>query len=162
MKKWTPRSAFGSSVALDSGDDPERGVRAFSCGNGYYLLTNSTFGENDPVFAVAWAASGYWIERIWFGYHMDLDLHPGESQVDPPSLEFLGRPTDLTYEAVLQCERRLKGRSVIVNAAYRFGDGAFTSHQVSGADRVTYYFDSPNPKNADHPVAIEFRLAKDG
>jgi hypothetical protein len=70
-------------------------------------LTNSRRGEGDPVFAIAWAISDYWIARIWNGHHMDLETRSVPEKGEPPSLEFMGRPSDLGYESILDCESRL-------------------------------------------------------
>jgi hypothetical protein len=52
-----------------------------------------------------------------------------------------------------------RARGAMVTAGYRFSDGAFISHSIMGADRITYHFDTPDPGKQDRPVAIEFRLA---
>ena len=39
-KCWSPRAAFPPSSPL--------GDRLFTCGGGFYLMTNSDFGEGDP------------------------------------------------------------------------------------------------------------------
>lgn len=153
VTRWTPRAAFPPSEEISN--------RIFSCGKGIYLLTNPRRGEGDPVRGVGWAESDYWARRAWDNppFTGDLQAPPPQWQ-PPPSLEFLGRPQRLSFNAVCEYERsRLTAPDpTMVSGYYRLTDGAFLSVRVTGAEGVYYDYAGNEPKPEDLPVAIEVRL----
>jgi hypothetical protein len=154
---WTPRAAFPPSA--------EVGSRTFSLGRGFYLMTNPTWGEGEPVYGVGWAESDYWARRAWENPPFAGGLTPPAPQwPGPPSLGFLGRPVRLGFKAVCAFEQSARGvsASMLRTGTYRLTDGAFLVHQVRGADDVFYNFGKPNSRPRDLPVAIEVRLLEHG
>ena len=152
--RWSPRSAFPPSTLLG-------GDHLFTCGSGVYLVTNSNFGQGDPVLAVGWAESDYWAHRAWDRPPFRGDLHPLPPEWGPPpSLAFLGRPARLGFQALRKFEAAQPGAATVtlVTAGFRFPDGAFLSCEIHAEDGITYFYASPNPKRDDQPVAIEFEL----
>jgi hypothetical protein len=151
--KWSPRAEFPPSTYLSD--------RLFSCGDGFFLMTNPKHGEGDPVWAVGWSESDYWAARIWESPPFNGDLKTLPSQWGPPpSLTFLGRPETLSYAAVCEFERSQAGakKATLLDARYRLTDGAFLFCGINGVDGITYIYASNEPKTQDEPVAIEFRL----
>lgn len=152
-KLWSPRAAFPPSRPLSN--------RVFTCGGGLYLMTNPKHGDGDPVRAVGWAQSDYWAQRAWESPPFRGELAPPLPQWDrPPSLEFLGRPEDLSFGSVRAFEKAQPEarKATLVNATYRLTDGAFLYCAINGTDGVTYIYGSNDPKPDQQPVAIEFRL----
>jgi len=151
--RWSPRSVFPPSRPL--------GGRIFTCGEGWYLMTNPKFGDGDPVRAVGWAQSDYWARRAWEVPPFSEDLVPAPPQWDHvPSLQVVGRPTALSFGNVRNFERAQPGAKTVtlVDARYRMTDGAFLYCAVHGTDGITYIYESNEPGPSDLPVAIEFKL----
>lgn len=151
---WTPRAGFPASQ--------EVGKRVFSCGEGFYLMTNPVMGDGDPVRAAGWAESDYWARRAWENPPFAGDLQaPPPQWEELPSLEFLGRPQRLAFQAVCAFERaKLKAPDPTLTAArYRFTDGAFLNLRVKGdGGNILYHYADTDPKPDDLPVAIEIGL----
>lgn len=152
--KWTPRSEFPPSDDI--------GGRIFSCGDGFYLLTNPKRGDGDPVYAAGWARSDYWALRSWSvpPFSGNLAEPPKDSYGNPPSLAFLGRPEDLSFGKIKKFEKSKLGPDAItmITARYRMTDGAFLYLSLSGADGITYAYSSNEPRSGDMPVSISLDL----
>lgn len=150
---WSPHTAFPQSRPVAD--------RVFTCGGGLYLMTNSEDGEGDPVRAVGSAQSDYWAKRAWQNppFPGDLTLPPPQSNV-LPSLQFVGRPENLSFADIRNFESAQAGarKLAMVRASYRLTDGAFLYCAIHGANGITYIYASNNPRPRDWPVAIEFRL----
>jgi hypothetical protein len=104
------------------------------------------------VRAVGWAQSDYWAQRAWESPPFRGELAPPPPQWDrTPSLEFLGRPKDLSFGSVRDFESAQPGarKATLVNATYRLTDGAFLYCAINGTDGVTYIYGSSDPK-PDH------------
>jgi len=156
--RWTPRAAFPPSVTLSMGS---LGTGIFTCGDGLYLLSNSDYGEGDPVVAVGWAESDYWAKRTWDNPPFRGDLTaPQPEWRPPPSLAFLGRPQPLSYASIRDFEGAQPGarKATLLDATYRMTDGAFLYCTINGAQGITYVYASNHPKPNDEPVALEFQL----
>jgi hypothetical protein len=67
----------------------------------------------------------------------------------------------LSYADTLAQAKRLSGKPVMVNAAYRMTDGGFTSHVIRAAARIEFHYDAPNPQPSDTVAAIELGLTGD-
>ena len=152
----TPLDRFG----------PSRHVygRVHQADSGVYLLVAPPhLGADDPVFAAGWARNDYWAVQVWGfdgnGYRNDCD--PLEAAADEPSLASLAWPHPLHYAQTLAHAKKSSGKPVMVSAKYRMTDGAFTSHEIHAAPRVTFHYDDPNPEPADTVAAIELRLGGD-
>ncbi|MBW8803333.1 MAG: hypothetical protein JF587_05675 [Catenulisporales bacterium] len=154
---WTPRAQFAPSQVLHE----HMGLAVFTCGNGLYLMTNSDFGDDDPVWGVGWAESDHWALRVWSSPPFADDLIAPAATWPRPSLSEVGRPADLSFASVVAFETahpQRTSRVGLVSARVRITDGAITHSKVNGYGKVTYCYEAPNPKPADLPVAIEFRL----
>ena len=154
--RWSPRSTFPPSEALVG--------RLFTCGGGFYLMTNPDFGDGDPVYAVGWAESDHWARRAWERPPYAGDLTPPAAQWKPPSLLFLGLPEDLSYASVYsfetaRCETGAQKASLI-GGSFRLTDGAFLHRTVKGApgSGISYIYAAAKPTPKDPPVALEFML----
>lgn len=156
---WTPRVQFPPSQMLVEG----RVVSVFSCGNGLYLMTNWNFGDNNPVWGVGWAESDHWALRVWGSPSGVGELKSPPAQWAQPSLTSVGRPADLSFASVLAFEtahsQRLPGVG-LVSAVARITDGEIRYVKIQGYGKVAYCYEPPNPKPADLPTAIEFRLSE--
>lgn len=152
--RWSPRFAFPPSEPL--------GGRLFTCGDGFYLMTNPDFGDADPVYAVGWAESEHWARRAWELPPYAGDLTPPAPQWEPPSLAFLGLPEDLSYKSVYSFETNRAGtgaqKASLIGGRFRLTDGAFLHRTVKGADGISFIYAAAKPKPTDPPVAIGFTL----
>src|SRR5580658_645293 len=129
--RWSPRSAFPPSSPI--------GGRLFSCGAGWYLMTNPKFGDGDPVRAIGWAESDYWAKRIWVVPPFSEQLNPPSPQWDGvPSLQAFGRPEVLSFRNVRDFESTQPGAKTVtlVDASYRLTDGAFLYCAIHGTNGI--------------------------
>jgi len=151
--RWAVRSEFPPSSLL--------GGRVFTCGDGWYLMTNPRRGLGDPVHSVGWAQSDYWARRSWEVPPFAGGLVPPQPQrLEVPSLRALGRPDVLAFEKVREFESRQPGAKTVtmVDARYRLTDGAFLFCAIHGCGGVTYIYASNEPGSSDQPVALQFQL----
>lgn len=153
--KWTPRAGFGPSQELAG--------RVFKRGDATYLRSNPNRGEGDRIYAVWRAASDYWAERAWTYPHFSGDLTSPPRRLEiPPSLVGLGKPGDLSFKSTLEFERAQPNARIatLAVATYRITDGAFMHTDILGTNRVTYCYESADPRPDEMPVAIEVRLGE--
>ncbi len=130
------------------------------------MLINPVRGDGDQAYGLGWAESDYWALRAFDGpqFKGDLKHAPPPEWKPPPSLTFLGRPSNLSFKTISDHERERTGPSnvILVTAHYRMVDGAFLSVSVNGADGIHYTYASNDPRPGDEPVAIELRLKEGG
>jgi hypothetical protein len=152
--QWAPRAAYPPSTRVTD--------RLFSIGEGFYLFTNPRL-HDDRVGGVGWAESEYWAFRCWARPSLPASLaefsEPPVPAWRPPSLVFLGRPSDLSFGSLFAFESAQPKAPAVTQMMQQSltADLSCIHSMLIGGD-IDYLFESFLPSRMDEPVAMHFQL----
>lgn len=127
--------------------------RLQTCGGGYYLLVTPS---TQVVHSIGWAESDHWAMRCFETFD-GYDLKPPAACFRPPSLAFLGWPSDLTLGNIKSfTESRPDAVRGGRSGSFRMSDGALTSVEIDAPGLRFHY--PPKAKPRDGLVALQLRL----
>lgn len=138
--------------------------RVHALGAGLYLaatwegLRIGSGATPEAIVAVCWAESDDWARRAFGHVEPEPVDPPPPEYLPPPSLAFMGRPTQLDFASIDAYESTLEGRRGAPSHSTSYTmSGKFIAHQLRGVD-VIYYFGRPSPRKHDLPSAISIDL----